>query len=107
MRIRATVTTGAVRDGMLSRKGIMIVQKMLAAAVIAWALFAQNAVAADAQQAYQEAADALYNLDFSIAQHAFEGLTHQYPDNPDYWNALASCVWFKILYDQQKLNIES
>ena len=49
----------------------------------------------------------MYNLDFSTAQHGYETLTRTYPDNPDYWNALASSLWLKITYDQQKLNIES
>jgi len=34
-------------------------------------------------------------------------LTHDYPDNPDYWNALAASIWLRIMYDQQKLNVES
>jgi cytochrome c-type biogenesis protein CcmH/NrfG len=34
-------------------------------------------------------------------------LTRQDPENPVYWNALASTAWLKITYDQQKLNIES
>ena len=70
-------------------------------------LLVQSALAADAQQTYRESTDALYNLDFSTAQSGFEGLTREYPDNPDYWNALASSIWLKIIYDQQKLNIES
>src|SRR5262249_6754740 len=48
-----------------------------------------------------------YNLDFSTALHGFEELTRQSPDNPDYWNALASTLWLKILYDQQKLNLDA
>ena len=67
----------------------------------------QSAFGADAQQTYRESTDALYNLDFSTAQSGFEGLTRDYPENPDYWNALASSIWLKIIYDQQKLNIES
>ena len=71
------------------------------------ALSAGSAAAADPKQIYQEATDALYNLDFSIAERGYESLTRDYPDNPDYWNALASSIWLKITYDQQKLNIES
>jgi len=56
---------------------------------------------------YQQASDALYNLDFSIAEHAFNSLIATDGSNPDYWNGLASTMWLKIFYDQQKLNIES
>ncbi len=56
---------------------------------------------------YQQAADALYNLDFSIAEAAFNSLIRQDESNPDYWNGLASTIWLKILYDQQKLNVAS
>ena len=75
--------------------------------VLVCVLSVQSAFAADPQQIYQEATEALYNLDFSKAEPAFTGLTRDYPDNPDYWTALASTVWLKILYDQQKLNMES
>ena len=98
-RIIEIVINGNERDGMLSLKGIMF--------FLACALLAQTAVAADPQSIYQESATALYNLDFSTAQHGYETLTQDYPENPDYWNALASSVWLKIIYDQQKLNIES
>ncbi len=51
--------------------------------------------------------DASYNLDFNIAQRGYEMLTREYPDNPFYWNALASVLWLKIAYGQQKLSLES
>src|SRR5688572_8078192 len=114
-RIREIVMNGTERDGMLSLKGITGLSRprqlrLAAAAVfVAVCVFtsALPALAADAKQIYQESTDALYSLDFSTAQHGFEGLTHEYPDNPDYWNAFASSIWLKIMYDQQKLNIES
>src|SRR4051812_37330031 len=90
---------GNERAGILSRKGIMF--------FLACALLVQTAVAADPQSIYQESTTALYNLDFSTAQDGYETLTKDYPENPDYWNALASSLWLKITYDQQKLNIES
>src|SRR5439155_930382 len=122
--------TGVVRDGMLSLKGIMLfnsafrrrAQAIRGSAsvysaicrnafavllVVACGLPVQWASGADPKQVYQESSDALYNLDFSTAQHGYEALTRDYPDNPDYWNALASSIWLKITYDQQKLNIES
>ena len=67
----------------------------------------QPAAAEDARQLYSVSTDALYNLDFSTAQQGYEALTREYPENLDYWNALASAAWLKITYDQQKLNIES
>lgn len=64
-------------------------------------------LSAPTQRVYQEATDALYNLDFSIAERGFESLTREHPENPEYWNALASSIWLKILHDQEKMNIES
>ena len=55
-----------------------------------------GAAPADPKQIYDPSTDALYNLDFNIAQRGYETLTHDYPDNPDYWNALASSIWSKI-----------
>jgi tetratricopeptide (TPR) repeat protein len=65
------------------------------------------AAAADPKLIYDQSTDALYNLDFNTAQHGYETLTHDYPDNPDYWNALAASIWLHIMYEQQKLNVES
>jgi tetratricopeptide (TPR) repeat protein len=76
--------------------------------ILALVLFSQRpASAADPKQIYDQSTNALYNLDFSTAERGYETLTHDYPENPDYWNALASAVWLKITFDQQKLNIES
>jgi tetratricopeptide (TPR) repeat protein len=66
-----------------------------------------NAAAVDPKQLYEQSTEAMYNLDFNTAQHGYEALTHDYPDNPDYWNAVASSIWLKITFDQQKLNLES
>src|SRR5262249_31894454 len=70
-------------------------------------LAVSGATAADPKFIYDQSTDALYNLDFNTAQHGYEILTHDYPDNPDYWNALAASIWLRIMYDQQKLNVES
>jgi tetratricopeptide (TPR) repeat protein len=61
----------------------------------------------DPKQLYDRSTTALYNLDFNIAEQGYETLTREYPDNPDYWNALASGIWLRITFDQQKLNLES
>jgi tetratricopeptide (TPR) repeat protein len=80
---------------------------VLALPALVLSLFPGSAAAADPKQIYDQSTEALYNLDFSTAQRGYETLTREYPDNPDYWNALASSVWLKITYDQQKLNLES
>jgi tetratricopeptide (TPR) repeat protein len=69
--------------------------------------FATPLFAADAQQLYVEGTTHLYNLDFAAAEAAFGSLARDYPDNPDYWNGLASTYWLRILYNQQKLNFDS
>jgi len=79
----------------------------LAAILIVVCGAVHSALAVDPQRTYAEGTDHLYSLDFLQAEEAFSSLTKAYPDNPDYWNALASSYWLKILYDQQKLNIES
>jgi tetratricopeptide (TPR) repeat protein len=63
--------------------------------------------AADPAQTYAEGVQHLYSLDFSASEASFRSLAKDYPDNPDYWNALASSYWLKTLHDQQKLNMES
>ena len=68
---------------------------------------ATNAVAADPPPLYQHGVEKLYNLYFDDAESDFKSLTKQYPDDPLYWNSLASTIWLKMLYGQQKLNIES
>jgi tetratricopeptide (TPR) repeat protein len=65
------------------------------------------AFATDAKEIYDQATNASYNLDFETAERGFEALTQDYPDNPDYWNALASVRWLRIALSQQKLNLES
>jgi len=56
---------------------------------------------------YEEGSSHLYNLDFTEAEAAFISLTKSQPNNPDYWNSLATTYWLKILYGQQKFNMES
>lgn len=96
---------GKERDGMLSLKGIMVRRLLLLClALLGHCVWA---AAADPKLVYDQATDALYNLDFNTAQHSYEALTREYPDNPDYWNAVAASIWLHIMYDQQKLNVES
>jgi tetratricopeptide (TPR) repeat protein len=64
-------------------------------------------LALDEKEIYEQATNASYNLDFETAERGFDTLTHDYPDNPDYWNALASVRWLRIALKQQKLNLET
>src|SRR5215813_3270423 len=100
-----TLMTGNVRDGMLSLKGIMF-RRCLSSCLLLF-LCSFGAAAADPKLLYDQSTDALYNLDFNTAQHGYEALTHDFPDNPDYWNALAASIWLQIMYEQQKLSVES
>ena len=76
-------------------------------ALCAFALLGCFAFASDAKEIYDQSVEAAYNLDFNIAQRGYEILTQQYPENPSYWNALASVLWLKIAFGQQKLSLES
>ena len=84
----------------------MVIRKA-AIAVFVCALLANHAFAADPPPLYQHGVEKLYNLYFDEAEADFKSLTKQYPDDPLYWNSLASTIWLKMLYSQQKLNIES
>ena len=103
----AMLMTGNERDGMLSLNGIMFRGSILVVAVVFACSLVAGAAAVDPKQLYAQSSDAMYNLDFNTAQRGYEALTREYPDNPDYWNALASSIWLKITFDQQKLNLES
>src|SRR5215831_11090386 len=102
--IKRTLTIGKDRDGMLSLKGIMF--RWAVSVCLLFCGVCVAGAATDPQTLYQQSTDALYNLDFNIAQQGYETLTREYPDNPDYWNALASSIWLRILYEQEKLSIE-
>jgi len=84
----------------------MVIRKAVIIGLIC-VLMAQTAFAADPPIAYQHGIERLYNLYFDDAEKDFRSLTKEFPDDPLYWNALASTIWLKMLYNQQKLNIES
>jgi len=98
---------------MLSLKGIMcsgylkLSIMLLFISVVVGRPYTNFTATADPKLIYDQSTDALYNLDFNTAQHGYETLTHDYPDNPDYWNALAASIWLQIMYEQQKLSVES
>ncbi len=58
-------------------------------------------------QTHQEALDALYSLDFTSAEIKLRSLTQNNPENPTYWNQLATSMWLRIVAGQEKLNLES
>ena len=90
-----------------------MVNRKAANAVLACVLLAvtglaqKDAFAADPPPLFQQGVERLYNLYFDEAESDFKSLTKQYPDDPLDWNSLASTIWLKMLYSQQKLNIES
>jgi tetratricopeptide (TPR) repeat protein len=75
--------------------------------ILACDAFASAGAGADPNELYQRSTDALYNLDFNTAEQGYEILTRDYPESPDYWNALASAIFLRITFEQQKLNLES
>ena len=49
----------------------------------------------------------MYSLDFDVAERKFLQLTEEDPTNPNYWNLLASSIWLAIVYEQEKMNLDS
>jgi tetratricopeptide (TPR) repeat protein len=49
----------------------------------------------------------LYSLDFDDAEAKLQSLTEREPDSPRAWNLLASSIWLKLVYEQEKLNLDS
>src|SRR5215471_19162951 len=92
---------------MIGRAGRRSLLRTVLAVAVVSMMLVQTAIAADPETLYRHGVDALYNLDFGIAEADFKSLTTDHPEDPLYWNSLASAIWLKILYDQQKLNIES
>ena len=92
-----TVMIGKERDGILSLKGIMFRRYMWPSIMLLVVCVTTATAATDPKLIYDQSTDALYNLDFNTAQHGYETLTHDYPDDPDYWNALAASIWLLSL----------
>jgi len=106
-----TVTIGAVLDRTLSRKGIIVsVGLALVVAIGAdWGRATSGAEQNGAEQNLDKAAalDALYSVDFDPAREYFEQMTAREPANPEGWNLLASSIWLRIVFRQEKLNLDS
>ena len=54
-----------------------------------------------------EALYGLYSLDFDEAEATLLSLTEREPHYPRVWNLLASSIWLKIIFEQEKLNLAS
>jgi tetratricopeptide (TPR) repeat protein len=93
---------GSAQPQGMPGRAVLFLLIVLALAPVEGAVFAS-----DAKEIYDKAMNASYNLDFNGAERGYETLTQEYPDNPDYWNALASVIWLKTALSQQKLNLES
>ena len=105
-----SVTTGRVRDLMLSRKGIIVSRWVLVGLLVVSFLLVVLVLLVDAGRVAGQTIDpvaleALYNLDFDVAEGKFLQLTEEDPTNPTYWNLLASSIWLKIVYQQEKMNL--
>src|SRR5438046_10600191 len=102
-----TVMAGNERDGMLSLKGIMSFQvaadsphspprsggewsfcsvKQFLVILSLFFLLVQSALAADAEQIFEQASNALYNLDFTTHDYAFKPLPEDYSDTTEDWH---------------------
>src|SRR5438094_5602122 len=122
-----TVMAGNERDGMLSLKGIMSFQvaadsphspprsggewsfcsvKQFIVILSLFFLLVQSALAADAKQIYEEATNALYNLDFTTAEAASETLTRINSDNQDNWKASLIRIGIEMTCTRRKLTME-
>jgi len=77
---------------------------MLALALLA---FVQPGLAQRNDQILLEGFEALYNLDFDVAETHFRRLAELDPPRPEPWNQLAATLWLKIVAGQEKLNLES
>lgn len=53
------------------------------------------------------ALEALYSLDFDVAEERFRRWTRREPSHPMAWNMLASSIWLRVVYEQEKLNLET
>ncbi len=54
-----------------------------------------------------EVLNALYSLDFDVAEQKLEVLLDEAPESARLWNLLASSIWLKIVFEQEKLGLDS
>ena len=110
--IRVTVMNGTVSERILSRKGIIVsVWALVVILVVSSGLVHAGPVrgqiaAGEADPVDPEVLDALYNLDFDVAERKLEVLVSDAPQNGRLWNLLASSIWLKIVFEQEKLSLD-
>jgi tetratricopeptide (TPR) repeat protein len=79
----------------------------LAATLLATASPARGAAQTGNAAIDPVALEALYSLDFDIAEERFRAWTQRDRANPMAWNMLASSIWLRVVYEQEKLNLET
>jgi len=98
---------------MLSRKGIIATRWVLVSfLVMSFAVVHAGPVRAqvtrtEPDQVDPEILDALYSLDFEVAEQKLQALVDEFPESARMWNLLASSIWIEILYGQEKLGLDS
>ena len=108
-----TVTNGTVSERMLSRKGIITTRWVLAIIlVMSFALVHAGPLRAQVARTGPdridpEVLDALYSLDFDVAERMLEVLVDGAPESARMWNLLASSIWLKIVFEQEKLGLDN
>ncbi len=110
--MRENVTNGTVAVRMLSRKGIILTRwARVVFLVVSFALVHAGPVRGQAPRTVPDPVDpeiltALYSLDFDVAERKLEVLAEAEPDNGRLWNLLASSIWLKIVFEQEKLSLD-
>lgn len=107
--IAGTETTGRVLGRRLFLLGAALLTLALCGTLASGPVTAnpiplQSSTAAENEA---EATHALYSLDFDEAEARFATLTEQDPGNARMWNLLASSIWLKIVFEQEKMNLDA
>ena len=104
-----TVTTSRVRERRMFPKRAALLLLAFCGTLVHWSAAAnpmpvQSSTAGETEA---EAIDAVYSLDFDEAESKFVALAEQDPGNSRMWNLLASSIWLKIVFEQEKLNLDA
>ncbi len=107
--IAGTMMPDRVRARRVAPKGAALLLLAFCGTLLHWSAAAnpipvQSATAGETEA---EAIDALYNLDFDEAESKFMALVEQDPGNSRMLNLLASSIWLKIVFEQEKLNLDA
>ncbi len=110
--MRDIVTSGPVSVRMVCRNGIIASRWALVTfLVIVFGLVHAGPVTAQVPRSEPdpvdpEVLDALYSLDFDVAERKLEVLVADAPQSGRLWNLLASSIWLKIVFEQQKFRLD-